>query len=148
MYRFWINCRPPRSTGQATKKVGVRKNGKPFSYTSARGKSLHNEFMSLLMPYVPLKPLEGPLCMEVRYALPFLKTERKAIKEKGWVYHDKKPDADNLLKVFQDIMERLNFFDKGDSQLVDVKIVKIRSEKPGIGVKLYPAHTLSTFFDL
>ena len=64
------------------------------------------------------------------------------------MYHDKKPDADNLLKVFQDIMERLNFFEKGDSQLVDVRIVKIRSEKSGIGVKLYPAHTLKTFFDL
>jgi Holliday junction resolvase RusA-like endonuclease len=83
--------------------------------------------------------------MEVRYALPFLKTERKAIREKGWVYHDKKPDADNLLKVFQDIMERLNFFEKGDSQLVDVRIIKVRSENPGIGVKLYATHDLEDF---
>jgi Holliday junction resolvase RusA-like endonuclease len=145
MYKFWINCRPPRSTGQASKKVGVRKNGKPFSYTSARGKSLHNEFMSLLMPFVPLKPFAGSLAMEVRYALPFLATERKAIKEKGWAFHDKKPDADNLLKVFQDILERLNFFEKGDSQLVDVRIVKIRSQNPGIGVKIYSIHELEEF---
>ena len=86
--------------------------------------------------------------MEVRYALPFLKAEKKSVREKGWVYHDKKPDADNLLKVFQDIMERLNFFEKGDSQLVDVKITKIRAENPGIGVKIYPAHILPAFFDL
>tara|TARA_B100000963_G_scaffold357389_1_gene379484 strand:- start:9589 stop:10056 length:468 start_codon:yes stop_codon:yes gene_type:complete len=145
MYEFWIKCRPPRATGQATKKVGVRKNGKPFSYTSQRGKTLHSEFLSLFLPFVPMKPMEGPLYMEVTYALPFLSTERKAIKEKGWTFHSKKPDADNLLKVLQDIMERLEFFEKGDSQIVSVKLTKIRSKFPGIGVKFYSAHNLNEF---
>ncbi len=83
--------------------------------------------------------------MEVTYALPFLSTERKAIKEKGWTFHSKKPDADNLLKVLQDIMERLEFFEKGDSQIVSVKLTKIRSKFPGIGVKFYSAHNLNEF---
>jgi hypothetical protein len=42
-------------------------------------------------------------------------------------------------------MERLNFFEKGDSQLVDVRIIKVRSENPGIGVKLYATHDLEDF---
>ena len=84
MYRFWINCRPPRSTGQATKKVVCTKEWQTIQLHECSWEIItQHEFMSLLMPYVPLKPLEGPLCMEVRYALPFLKTERKAIKGKG-----------------------------------------------------------------
>jgi Holliday junction resolvase RusA-like endonuclease len=91
--------------------------------------------MSLLMPHVPNEPLEGPLKLTIQYKLPLLKTEKKAIREKGWAFHDKKPDADNLVKMFQDTMGKLSFW-HDDSQVVELHIVKMRHIVCGIEVEL------------
>ena len=135
MLKFTINCKPSRSTNQSNKRVGVRKNGSPFSYTTPKGKKLESEFASLLMPYAPEKPLEGCLKLEVVYALPLLKSEKKEVRERGWAYHWKKPDGDNLVKMFQDTMGRLLFWND-DAQVVILKFIKIRSLAPGITVRL------------
>jgi Holliday junction resolvase RusA-like endonuclease len=135
MLSFFIKCKPPRSTNQSSKRVGVRKNGKPFSYTTAKGKAQEQDFMSLLMPHVPNQPMEGPLILTIVYKLPLLKTEKKAIRDKGWIFHDKKPDADNLVKMFQDTMGKLRFW-QDDSQVVQLYITKLRHENCGIEVEI------------
>ena len=91
--------------------------------------------MSLLEPFRPIKPYTGPVRLGIYYCLPLLKSERKAIREQGWTTHDRKPDADNLCKMFQDCMGKLLFWED-DARVVHLSFRKYRSEKPGIGVAL------------
>jgi len=103
--KFWIACNPPRSTAQSQKRIGLR--GKtPILYTTAKGKAQEADFMSLLHPFRPVQPYDGALRLGISYCLPLLKTERKAIREQGWTTHSKRPDGDNLVKMFQDTMRR------------------------------------------
>ena len=91
--------------------------------------------MSLLLPFQPVKPLEGALSLRIIYMLPFLKTEKKAIRERGSAYHDRKPDCDNLVKMFQDCLGKLGFY-YDDGQVVELFFKKLRCEVSGIQVTL------------
>jgi Holliday junction resolvase RusA-like endonuclease len=91
--------------------------------------------MSLLHPYRPVKPYDGALRLGISYCLPLLKTERKAIREQGWTTHSKRPDCDNMCKMFQDTMGKLLYW-TDDSRVVHLSFRKYRSESPGIGVTL------------
>ena len=135
MLEFFVPCNPPRSTAQSAKRVGVRKDGKPFSFTTQKGKQQEADFASLLMPYVPESPLEGALQLKVIYRLPLLTTEKKAVRERGWAFHFKRPDCDNLLKMFQDTMGRLRYWGD-DSQVAELHFAKLRHKKAGIYVGL------------
>lgn len=104
-------------------------------YTTAKGKQQESDFMSLLQSFAPAKPYDGSLRLGVSYCLPLLKTEKKAIREKGWTTHSKRPDGDNLAKQFLDCMGKLLFWED-DSRIVHLSFKKYRSEQPGIGVEL------------
>ena len=138
--RFWIVCNPPRSTAQSQRRVAVRgKKGSdkvvPVMYTTTKGKKQESDFKDLLKDYVPMKPYDGALRLGISYCLPLLKTEKKAIREKGWALHDKRPDADNLIKQFADVLGKMAFY-TDDSKIVHLSFRKYRSENPGIGVVL------------
>ena len=138
--KFWIDCTPPRSTAQSQKRIGMRgKEGSdkmiPVMYTTAKGRAQEADFMSLLHPFRPVKPYDGALRLGISYCLPLLKTEKKAIREKGWTAHSKRPDCDNICKMFQDTMGKLLFW-TDDSRVVHLSFRKYRSESPGIGVTL------------
>lgn len=138
--KFWIACNPPRSTAQSQKRIGMRgKEGSdkmiPVMYTTAKGRAQEADFMSLLHPFRPVKPYDGALRLGISYCLPLLKTEKKAIREKGWTAHSKRPDCDNICKMFQDTMGKLLFW-TDDSRVVHLSFRKYRSESPGIGVTL------------
>ena len=104
-------------------------------YTTAKGKAQEADFMSLLHPFRPVQPYDGALRLGISYCLPLLKTEKKAIREKGWTTHSKRPDGDNICKMFQDTMGKLLFW-TDDSRVVHLSFRKYRSESPGIGVTL------------
>ena len=132
--KFWISCNPPRSTAQSQRRIGMR--GKiPMMYTTAKGKQQESDFMSLLQPFRPVKPYDGALRLGISYCLPLLGTEKKAIREKGWTTHSKRPDLDNLAKQFLDCLGKLLFY-TDDSRIVHLSFKKYRSESPGIGVTL------------
>ena len=96
---------------------------------------MQNEFKELLLNHVPQDPMLGPLRLKVIYRLAMLKTEKKEVRERGWAYHDKKPDCDNLIKMFQDSMGDLGFW-KDDAQVVKLWVTKIRHKVSGIHVIL------------
>jgi Holliday junction resolvase RusA-like endonuclease len=104
-------------------------------YTTTKGKAQEADFMSLLHPFRPVKPYDGSLRLGISYCLPLLKTERKAIREVGWTTHSKRPDGDNISKMFCDCMGKLLFY-TDDSRIVHLSLKKYRSESPGIGVTL------------
>jgi Holliday junction resolvase RusA-like endonuclease len=120
--------------------VGVKKDGKPFSYKTSKGKKQEQDFISLLMPFQPNSPMQGSIKLEIDYRLPFLKSEKKAIVAMGEVFHDRKPDLDNLIKMFQDTMGKLRFWND-DSQVVFLVARKYRSSIAGIRVKMEPLET-------
>ena len=107
----------------------------PMMYTTAKGKQQESDFMSLLQPFRPVKPYDGALRLGISYCLPLLGTEKKAIREKGWTTHSKRPDGDNLAKQFLDCLGKLLFY-SDDSRIVHLSLKKYRSESPGIGVTL------------
>ena len=107
----------------------------PMMYTTAKGRAQEADFMSLLHPFRPVQPYDGALRLGISYCLPLLKTEKKAIREKGWTTHSKRPDGDNLVKMFQDTLGKLLFW-TDDSRVVHLSFRKYRSESPGIGVTL------------
>jgi len=109
--------------------------GKPRMYQSKEGKAIEADFLSLFLPYQPDVPLAGPLRLRIHYCLPLLKTEKKAIKERTWTCHDRKPDADNLVKMMQDALGRLNFW-QDDSRVVHLHFKKNRSAQPGIAIEI------------
>jgi len=67
-------------------------------------------------------PLEGPLHLGVQFVLP----RPKRLLTKRWrdllVWHDKKPDCDNLLKAVKDALNNLAWRD--DSQVCQVYVEK------------------------
>ena len=67
-------------------------------------------------------PLEGPLHLSVEFVLP----RPKRLLTKRWrellVWHDKKPDCDNLLKAVKDALNNLAWRD--DSQVCQVYVEK------------------------
>ncbi len=140
--RFWVKCHPPRSTAQSSKKIVSTAKG-PRMYTDKKGQALRDNFYALLHPFVPVKAYSGPLRLVVWYCLPLNKNEKKAVREAGWAMHDKRPDCDNLSKLFCDIMGSLGFWND-DSQIVHLSFKKFRSEAPGIGVAIEKLETLKS----
>ena len=54
-------------------------------------------------------------------------------KHKPGTFRDTKPDTDNLIKLFKDAMADLGYFEN-DSRVVDERVIKRWSTKPGIRV--------------
>jgi len=78
--------------------------------------------------------MTGPLRITLVFCFPWRKAEKKAVRAKGWSFMDKRPDIDNLMKPFFDSCNDICFDD--DGQIVSVQAIKIRTDEPGIFVKL------------
>ena len=51
---------------------------------------------------------------------------------------DTKPDCDNMNKLLQDVLADLEFFEVGDQQVGDLRVIKKWSEEPFITIKVEP----------
>jgi Holliday junction resolvase RusA-like endonuclease len=113
------------------------KSGKSFiaHYTPKKVKKSAATMASLIAPWVPARPLEGPLRLTVDFYYPWRKSESKKAQAGGMIAKSTKPDIDNLLKNLADTMQASCFF-VNDSQLADVRIRKWWHRHPGIEVKL------------
>jgi len=81
--------------------------------------------------------LDGPLEMTVLAFFPIPKSASKSAKNSmilGGTFPTRKPDADNLLKVFMDALSGLAYRD--DAQIVSVMLDKRYSENPHAEVKI------------
>ena len=112
-----------------------RKDGTAFIGKAKRGVKTREELMVLLMPHRPLVPLEGAIFMEVDWVYPWRKSEPKKNRATGRLPCCTRPDADNLMKFFADICQRLGFY-LDDSQIADLRFRKWWGDSPGIGVKM------------
>ena len=52
---------------------------------------------------------------------------------------DTKPDCDNMNKLLQDVLADIGFFQVGDQQIGDLRVIKVWSEEPFIEIDIQEA---------
>ena len=113
-------------------------NGFTRAYKSKEQRLDEQTLQALMMPFKPIKPLSGAISLSVRVFMPIPKSRSKKWKEKakkGEIFHTGKPDASNILKHIEDVMQSMRFFED-DKQLSSVAIQKEYGVNPGYEIKL------------
>lgn len=134
---FHIDCIPPKSTAQAGLTILKNKTtGKFFVGKFATSKSQHtkNQLMELLSPHKPTIPLTSPLFIQILWAYPYRKSEKKR-RIGNRIYCDTRPDIDNLCKLLFDCMTRLGFW-LDDGQIADLRFIKVWDKQVGIWISI------------
>lgn len=117
------------------------KSGKMFVTLYDPSKGTKESFISIAHRYAPEKPLEGPLRVDITFWMPRPKNHygsgknASVLKPNASVWHDKKPDKDNLEKMVLDSMKGV--FWKDDNQIAAGISFKVYSEMPRTTVKIY-----------
>lgn len=79
-------------------------------------------------------PLDGPLQVELTLIWPYRATERAGIRKSGKVVpHDKRPDLDNLSKLYVDALVHARFL-KDDAQIALLLLRKGWGPPDAVGV--------------
>ena len=90
------------------------------------------------------EPLLQPVVVEAIFMMPIPKSTSK-VKQRamlnGTYYHTVKPDVDNILKFYLDVLN--NLVVKDDNQVVEVRARKIYSSKPGVHLRITPIENLA-----
>lgn len=134
MIRMTLNVVP---VGQMRARACVR--GKHAgTYKAKEQEQREQTLSSVLEPYQPSEPMDGPLVLAVDCMMPipasWSKRKRQQAKD-GLIRPDKTPDADNLAKHLKDVMGQLRFW-IDDKQVVDLHVRKWYSDLPRWEVRL------------
>lgn len=133
MFRIFLDSLP-----QAKKRhrAGL-KDGRIVTYDPQHADKIQTKWMvaKLFRDQGLLKPILGAVEVEVRCYYPFPKTwSKKRLKEEK--YKTSRPDVDNNLKFYFDVMNGIAYVD--DAQIVEVWSEKLYSDKPGIDIIITP----------
>jgi len=137
--KLHLAINPPRATQSTTQRIlKSKKTGKMFigRMSAGAGAKAKRELLAALAPFRPAKPLTGPLEVTVFWVWPHPQSVRKS--ERGLLLrHDRRPDSDNLQKLFLDAMTEMGFW-KDDGQISDLIFRKrtAPAEKMGVYVAL------------
>lgn len=123
---------PPKTTHQA-KKI-VRIGG--FSKLADKPELVEvvSDYISLLRPYAPKKPIEGAVELHLEFVFPWRKSEPKKNRVNGKMPMTSKPDWDNMSKTITDVMTKLGFW-RDDSQVTFGCVRKYWGDDVGITIK-------------
>jgi Holliday junction resolvase RusA-like endonuclease len=138
---FSVSCVPPTVTAQQ-KGVMVR-GGRARFFTKAAAKEAENTLWAMVSPHRPVAPFAGPLRVVITWTFPWragdLKsdgvTKKKRLEGIPWTPCDRRPDVDNLVKAFLDVLCRARFYED-DSQVASLLLMKGWGDEPGIRVHL------------
>lgn len=130
----------PRATEQNKgERIVMLPDGRQFikHYITAANREARQTWYDVLRPYVPDKPISGPVIARVAFAYPYLASDKKSVVTAGkLVWKDTKPDLDNIEKGFWDCVTRMDFWDD-DAQLVCKLVSKFRAPFCGISADLW-----------
>lgn len=126
-YQFFLPMQPPTCTHQE-KQVRVV-NGKPVFYEPQELKAAREKLRAHLGRHVPDEEFTGPIRLTTWWCFPITGSHQDG------EYKTSKPDTDNLVKLFKDMMTELHFW-KDDAQVASEVIEKYWSKVPGIFVKV------------
>ena len=124
---FFLPMDPPTITHQE-KKVHVI-HGKPIFYEPDDLKYARQKLMAYLGQYIPERPYYSRVRLTVLWFF------KETGKHKDGTYRDTKPDLDNLMKLLQDCMTQLHFWDD-DALIVGLMTEKRWSSQPGILIRI------------
>jgi len=130
---FFIECIPPKTTHQASKRIFKTKGGNYFLGKSKRGKDVENELISLFLMFRPIKATARPVHLEITWIFPWRKNEPKKNRVDGLLAMPVRPDLDNLAKGAIDAMTLAGYWEE-DSQITRLSLSKYWGERPGIKV--------------
>jgi Holliday junction resolvase RusA-like endonuclease len=112
--------------------------GHARTYKSKEQMADERTLEALMMPHKPPNPLSGPLSLRVTAIMPIPNSKSRKWQNmaREWeVYPTQKPDASNLLKNVEDVMQAMRFFED-DKQLVTCEILKRYGDEPGYSILL------------
>ena len=133
--RFHIKCIPYKTTAQASNMIMKTKEGRYFvgKSSNSKGAKAKSGLLQLFSPYTPVKPLLGAVDLYLRVVYPFRKNEPKKNKMKKMIPNDKRPDCSNIIKMIEDCMTRLGFWED-DGQIYSLTVEKYWGDDIGYHV--------------
>jgi Holliday junction resolvase RusA-like endonuclease len=135
MIAFHLPIIPPKATSQGAGKRLVIVKGKPLFFKNAKAQSAENDLTLLCSRHVPAQPMEGPLSLRIDFVFPWRASEPKKRIALGRVPHTSKPDCSNLVKMIEDVLTKLGFW-QDDSQVADLHVTKAWGKAVGIYVAI------------
>lgn len=140
---FHLPIIPPKATSQgAGKRIVIIKN-KPMFFKNKKAQSAENDLTLLCSRYVPAKPITEAVILNIDFVFPFRKSEPKRRIALGRVPHTSKPDCSNLVKMIEDVLTELGFWED-DGQVADLRVTKAWGNKVGISVTIQEFGTGNT----
>ena len=129
MYRFFVPMKKiPRTTHQQ-KQVHVV-HGKPVFYEPNDLKLAREKFMANFARYTPDEKITGKIRLMIKWCFD------SNGKYPDGTFKDTKPDLDNSVKLLQDCMTSLGFWED-DRFIVSLIVEKFWSDIPGIFIQIY-----------
>lgn len=122
---FVIPAMPPHRTAQAGRGVFVRNGRVHFFKKSAQAREERN-VVALVLEALPdgFRPFEGALEVRLRLVWPYRRTEKRRVVASGVeVWHDVRPDLDNLSKGILDALTTARVW-KDDGQVARLVLEK------------------------
>lgn len=143
MIYFHLPIIPPKATSQGAGKRIVIVRGKPMFFKNHKAQSAENDLTLLCAPHRPERPFVGPVSLHIDVVFPWRKNEPKRRLAMGRVPHTTRPDASNIVKMIEDVLTKLVFWDD-DSQVADLRVTKAWGDRVGITVSIAPLDMLGT----
>lgn len=128
--QFFIPMKIPTVTHQE-KQVHVV-HGKPVFYEPTELKQARANLTDHLAQYRPKQPMKGPVELVVKFCFPVVTGSYDGQPKTT------KPDCDNLVKLLQDVLNSLDFYED-DRFVVSLVAQKFWATIPGLFISLTPA---------
>lgn len=125
---FFLPMVPPTHTYQQGSRTAVQ-NGKVIRYSDAQLKDIRQKFTAHLSKHVPERPLTGPVRLITKWCFPVTGSHHDG------EYKTSKPDTENCLKLFKDVMTDLGYW-IDDAQVASEITEKFWAELPGVFVSV------------
>ena len=137
MIAFHLPITPPKATSQGAGKRILVVNGKPMFFKNRKAQSAENDLTLLCAQYRPESPILGAVLLKIDFVFPWRKSEPRKRIALGRVPHTAKPDCSNLVKMIEDCLTKLRFWND-DGQVADLRVTKAWGSQVGIFVSIEP----------
>ena len=128
--QFFLPMVPPTHTHQQGSRTAVNhKTGKPIHYKDEQLIDIEAKFAAYLMKHVPEKPFTCGVRLITKWCYPVTGRHQDGD------YKLTKPDTDDLIKTFKDVMTRVGFW-KDDALVASEVNEKFYAALPGIFVSV------------
>ena len=125
---FFLPMIPPTYTYQTGERTSVnKKTGKAYHYSDAELNDIKMKFTAFLSKHVPAEPITGGVRLITKWCYPITGSHHDGD------YKLTKPDTDNMVKLFKDVMTRLGFW-KDDALVASELTEKFYAKLTGIYV--------------